>query len=302
MFLNLLLLQLRETAVRYHHSSNRHKVLLPRLGFGSQNRRRREVERSTTKAVEETHPLRRLRGLLVQCLVSSFYAVDTTTTTMTTTTCTVGSFAFYNSSFRVRVPIPEFLIRRRVPVFLEIVSRCSHIQGVLHLHHVRVIRLVGVDRVRMAAGHGGWRSASQGQNVSPRLSTYSDSIIMKDANRPANHNNNNIHSDLDWVQQHYCTAYPFEELKTFHCDHAVEGVGPSSLGFGLNQGLLFSFREQYFRYRTSRLRGLLIRMMSEPDDLDLDDEDSVGEDEGDGVKVEIEIEVEAEQGFGRDRG
>ena len=35
----------------------------------------------------------------------------------------------------------------------------------------------------------------------------------------------------------------------------------SSLGFGLNQVLLFSFREQYFRYRTNRLRGLLIRMI-----------------------------------------
>lgn len=78
----------------------------------------------------------------------------------------------------------------------------------------------------------------------------------------------------------------------------------SSLGFGLNQVLLFSFREQYFRYRTNRLRGLLIRMI-------------IGfrvdvwawwsgfgrwrqcqggrASEGDGVEVEIEIEAEANE-------
>lgn len=42
-----------------------------------------------------------------------------------------------------------------------------------------------------------------------------------------------FHSDLDLVQQHYCTAYRSEELKTFHCDRVrkmpLGGLDPSML-------------------------------------------------------------------------
>jgi len=77
--------------------------------------------------------------------------------------------------------------------------------------------------------HGRWRSASQGQNVSPRLFIYSDlGMLMMDPNRPGN-----FYSDLDLVQQHYCTAYRMEELKTFHCDRVrkmpLSGLDPSML-------------------------------------------------------------------------
>jgi cysteine protease ATG4 len=79
-------------------------------------------------------------------------------------------------------------------------------------------------------GHGRWRSASQSQTVSPQLSTYSDSVMMMDANRPGG---GEIHSDLDLVQQHYCTAYRMEELKTFHCERVrkmpLSGLDPSML-------------------------------------------------------------------------
>ena len=53
-------------------------------------------------------------------------------------------------------------------------------------------------------------------------------MIMADANRPGS-----LHSDLDLVQQHYCTAYRMEELKTFHCDRVrkmpLSGLDPSML-------------------------------------------------------------------------
>ena len=51
---------------------------------------------------------------------------------------------------------------------------------------------------------------------------------MTDPNRPGS-----VHSDLDLVQQHYCTAYRMEELKTFHCDRVrkmpLSGLDPSML-------------------------------------------------------------------------
>jgi len=58
----------------------------------------------------------------------------------------------YSSSFQVRVPIPEFPIRPRVPVSLETVNRIQ--EEVLLFRHLRVIRLVGVGRAHMVTGGG----------------------------------------------------------------------------------------------------------------------------------------------------
>ena len=70
----------------------------------------------------------------------------------------------------------------------------------------------------------------QNQSDSPR---YSDSAMM-DSNRLGG-NNDNPQGDtgLELVQEHYCTAYRVEELKTFHCERVREmpmsGLDPSML-------------------------------------------------------------------------
>ena len=83
---------------------------------------------------------------------------------------------------------------------------------------------------------GRWRSASQSvqnQSDSPRLSTYSDSAMM-DSNRLGGNNDNpQVDTGLELVQEHYCTAYRVEELKTFHCERVrkmpMSGLDPSML-------------------------------------------------------------------------
>jgi len=150
----------------------------------------------------------------------------------------------------------------------------------------QAIRQVDMDRDRKAMA---LEECESGQSVSPHLSTYSNSAVM-DANQPAG-----IHSDLDLVRQHCCTAYRTEELKTFHCDRdrkmplsrldpsmligilrceeadwwdfkrrvgevCVPLVSSSCSGFWIEMGV--SFRERYFRYRTNLRLGLLIRTVS----------------------------------------
>jgi hypothetical protein len=57
-----------------------------------------------------------------------------------------------------------------------------------------------------------------------------DQVMMMEANRPGG---GEIHSDMNLVLQHYCSAYRMEELKMFHCERVrkmpMSGVGSDML-------------------------------------------------------------------------
>jgi len=162
-----------------------------------------------------------LEVYVVECLLSSLFAVNTTTTN----TRTVGPFPITAAVFEFECRFGSFL-------FDHGLSRDSQSME----HHLRrspplppLPNYSPGGRGSSLPSHGRWRSASQGQNAPPRLFTYSDSgMLMMDPNRPGN-----FHPDLDLVQQHYCTAYRMEELKTFHCDRVrkmpLSGLDPSML-------------------------------------------------------------------------
>ncbi|KAF8054328.1 peptidase family C54-domain-containing protein [Lyophyllum atratum] len=167
--------------------------------------------------------------------------------------------------------------------------------------------------------HTRFRSASASQSHSPVHSSHSpspsDPLDLRDLTYPSHPS-----SGLDPLQEHYVTAYPPSELKTFHCERVrkmpLSGLDPSMLiGFlckdeadwvdlrkrvaGLPR-VVFSVQDEPPVWGGGGGGGdwdgeegesVGLESISEPDDLDMD----FGVEEGEGLGVDHDDDQEEEE-------